>query len=96
MQGTTQLFSGEATGLIVRLPGWEYPAVIDTLTTSAIDGYEALEASASARLQLTGGPRTHVHPVPLAAFAVSPEGKASVTVTVPLVGDKPALLTVRV
>jgi hypothetical protein len=31
-QGTVELFSGEATGLIVRLPGWEYPAVIDTLT----------------------------------------------------------------
>jgi hypothetical protein len=32
VQGTTQLFSGEATGLMVRLPGWEYPVVIDTLT----------------------------------------------------------------
>ena len=32
VQGTAQLFSGEATGLIVQLPGWEYPAVIDTLT----------------------------------------------------------------
>ena len=28
--GTAQLFSGQATGLIVRLPGWTYPAVIDT------------------------------------------------------------------
>lgn len=32
VQGTAQLYSGEAKGLIVRLPGWEYPAVIDTLT----------------------------------------------------------------
>ena len=32
VQGTAQLYSGEATGLIVQLPGWEYPAVIDTLT----------------------------------------------------------------
>ena len=32
VQGTTQLFSGEATGLMVRLPGWEYPVVIDPLT----------------------------------------------------------------
>ena len=32
VQGTTQLFSGEATGLMVRLPDWEYPVVIDTLT----------------------------------------------------------------
>ena len=30
--GTARLFSGEATGLVVRLPGWHYPAVIDTLT----------------------------------------------------------------
>ena len=30
--GRTQLFSGEAVGLIVRLPGWQYPAVIDTGT----------------------------------------------------------------
>jgi hypothetical protein len=32
VRGTVQLFSGEATGLIVQLPGWEYPAVIDTQT----------------------------------------------------------------
>src|SRR6201988_2564181 len=30
--GTVQLFSGQATGLIVKLPDWEYPAVVDTLT----------------------------------------------------------------
>ena len=27
VQGTTRLFSGEATGLAVQLPGWRYPAV---------------------------------------------------------------------
>ena len=32
VQGTAELFSGRATGLLVRLPGWEYPAVIDPLT----------------------------------------------------------------
>ncbi len=32
VQGTAQLFSGAATGLLVQLPGWQYPAVIDTLT----------------------------------------------------------------
>ena len=32
VQGTAHLFSGEATGLIVLLPGWDYPAVIDTQT----------------------------------------------------------------
>jgi hypothetical protein len=31
-EGTAQLYSGEATGLIVRLPGWQYPVVIDPLT----------------------------------------------------------------
>jgi hypothetical protein len=31
-QGTARLFSGEATGLLVQLPGWKYPAVIDVLT----------------------------------------------------------------
>jgi hypothetical protein len=28
--GTARLFSGEATGLLVRLPGWRYPLVCDT------------------------------------------------------------------
>lgn len=32
VHGTAQLYSGEATGLVVQLPGWQYPAVIDTLT----------------------------------------------------------------
>jgi hypothetical protein len=30
VQGTARLYSGEATGLIVHLPGWTYPAVFDT------------------------------------------------------------------
>ena len=30
VQGTAELFSGEATGLLVQLPGWQYPAVVDT------------------------------------------------------------------
>jgi hypothetical protein len=29
-QGRAQLFSGEVTGLAVRLPDWHYPVVIDT------------------------------------------------------------------
>lgn len=40
VHGTAQLYSGEATGLLVQLPGWEYPAVIDTLTgTIKFDNY---------------------------------------------------------
>lgn len=41
VQGTARLFSGEATGLLVRLPGWQYPTVIDTLTgTVRYDNFE--------------------------------------------------------
>lgn len=29
VQGTTKLFSGEATGLAVQLPDWQYPIVAD-------------------------------------------------------------------
>jgi hypothetical protein len=31
-EGTVQLFSANATGLIVKLPGWHYPVVADTAT----------------------------------------------------------------
>lgn len=34
VQGTGQLYSAQATGLLVQLPGWKYPAVIDTATGS--------------------------------------------------------------
>jgi hypothetical protein len=38
--GTAQLFSGEATGLLIQLPGWQYPAVVDTPTgTVRYDNY---------------------------------------------------------
>ncbi|MHB1036575.1 MAG: DUF1257 domain-containing protein [Pirellulales bacterium] len=30
VEGTTKLFVGEATGLAVQLPGWQYPVVCDT------------------------------------------------------------------
>jgi hypothetical protein len=32
VQGTAKLFSGEATGLLVQLPEWQYPVVVDVLT----------------------------------------------------------------
>lgn len=39
-QGTAKLFSGEASGLLVKLPGWTYPAVIDTAAgTVNFDNY---------------------------------------------------------
>jgi hypothetical protein len=40
VQGKAQLYSGEATGLLVQLPDWEYPVVVDTLTgTMCYDNY---------------------------------------------------------
>jgi hypothetical protein len=30
--GTASLFEGQATGLLVKFPGWLYPAVVDTAT----------------------------------------------------------------
>jgi hypothetical protein len=39
--GTARLYSGEATGLLVQLPGWQYPIVIDTLSgTIRFDHFE--------------------------------------------------------
>jgi hypothetical protein len=40
-EGTARLYSGEATGLLVRLPGWQYPVVIVPLTgTLRYDNFE--------------------------------------------------------
>jgi hypothetical protein len=40
VQGKATLFTSEASGLIVRLPGWQYPAVIDVTSGSiAYDTY---------------------------------------------------------
>lgn len=30
--GSVQLYSGEASGVVVQLPDWQYPLVIETLT----------------------------------------------------------------
>jgi hypothetical protein len=41
VHGTAELFSGAATGMIIRLPGWQYPVVVDTLSgTMRYDNYE--------------------------------------------------------
>jgi hypothetical protein len=32
VMGTARLFEGEASGLLVRLPGWTYPAVVEAAT----------------------------------------------------------------
>jgi hypothetical protein len=41
VQGKAQLYGAEATGLLVQLPGWQYPAVIDITTgTVQYDNFE--------------------------------------------------------
>jgi hypothetical protein len=41
VHGNVRLFSGEATGLSVMLPGWRYPIVVDTADGSIkYDNYE--------------------------------------------------------
>ncbi len=40
VEGTAQLYSGQASGLVVRLPDWLYPVVIDTDSgTTRYDNY---------------------------------------------------------
>jgi hypothetical protein len=40
VQGTAELYSGQASGLLVHLPDWLYPVVIDTTTgTMRYDNY---------------------------------------------------------
>jgi hypothetical protein len=39
--GTAELYSGEAEGLLVQLPGWQYPIVIDALSgVVSYDNYQ--------------------------------------------------------
>ena len=41
VHGTAELFADTATGLLVRLPGWLYPAVVETATGRVrFDNYE--------------------------------------------------------
>ena len=40
VHGTAALFEGQATGLLVKLPGWLYPVVCDTASGSVrFDNY---------------------------------------------------------
>lgn len=41
IEGTAHLYSGEATGLLVQLPGWKYPVAINTADGSiSFDNFE--------------------------------------------------------
>ena len=43
VQGTARLYSGEASGLLLQLPGWQFPAVIDP--ASGIVKYDNYEGA---------------------------------------------------
>src|SRR5262249_6861113 len=72
----------------------EGAALAATFTVTAIAGKLAPGASTSGRVQGLP-PAADVHPVPPIATSVSPLGRDSVTVTVPLVGLAPAPLVTR-
>jgi hypothetical protein len=41
VDGTATLFSGDATGLLIKLPNWVYPLVVNTTTgQAAFDNYQ--------------------------------------------------------
>jgi hypothetical protein len=50
IRGTAELFSGQATGLLLQLPEWQYPAVIDT--TSGVIHFDTYEGAWGDRAHL--------------------------------------------
>ncbi len=88
-QGTARLFEGEATGLLVKLPGWLYPAVVSTKTGQVqFDNYQGswgdpkhldafLQAYAIEKAKLEARKKGHsVYERPL------PDGSVKLTITV--------------
>ena len=79
----------ETTAVLVTEGG----ACAETFTVRVMAGYEALAASASLRVQVRV-PSEQVHPVPDIPVAVRPDGRLSLTLTVPMVAAVPLLVTV--
>jgi hypothetical protein len=89
VHGTATLFSGEATGLLVRLPGWLYPAVLDTATgQTRFDNFEGawgdprhldafLQGYACEKAKLEARKRGHT-----VTEQTLPDGSVKLTVTV--------------
>ncbi len=50
VHGKAELYSGEAEGLLLQLPGWRYPAVIDT--TSGVVAYDNFQGRWGDQAQL--------------------------------------------
>ena len=61
-QGTARLYSGEATGLLVQLPGWQYPVVIDPLTGAARYDNSTRACSATPLITRPASSRTRASP----------------------------------
>src|SRR5262245_9533428 len=81
----------ETLAVFVTLAG----AVAATWTVMGIGGKLAPAPRVSLRVQVRV-PREHVQPVPAIAAPVILLGSVSATVTVPLVGPEPMLVTVRI
>ena len=89
VQGTAKLFSGEATGILIKLPDWLYPAVVDTATGQVrYDNYQGawgdpkhldafLQAYALEKAKIEARKRGHtVYEQPL------PDGSIKLTISV--------------
>jgi hypothetical protein len=89
VQGTARLFEGEASGLLVKLPDWTYPAVVDTASGQVrFDNYGGhwgdpkhldafLQAYALEKAKLEARKRGHtVYEQPL------PDGSIKLTISV--------------
>src|SRR5437660_10140710 len=81
----------ETAAMFVRVGG----ALLSTFTVSVMAGYEALAARTSFLVQVREE-RTQFQPAPVMAVAVRPVGRLSRTLTAPLVGAAPLLVTVIV
>lgn len=89
IRGTARLFEGEATGLLVRLPGWLYPAVVEPGTGRVrYDNFQGdwgdpaqlglfLQAYALERAKIDARGRGHA-----VAERLLPDGSVRLTVTV--------------
>jgi hypothetical protein len=89
VQGTAKLFSDDVTGLVVRLPDWLYPVVIDTTTAEVrFDNYGGrwgdqrqlgllLQAFAVEKARIEARKRGHTF-----AEQALPDGSVKVTIEV--------------
>jgi hypothetical protein len=87
-RGTAKLFGAELTGILVKLPGWLYPVVIDPVTgESRYDNYEGhwgeqkhlhsfMQAYAIEKARIEAGKQGHRF-----AEQAMPDGSVKLTIT---------------